>query len=136
MPNNNNAIIVSTLDMDRISALMDKLPNLSQELERLENELDRATVLAPEEIPADVITMNSTVKFKFQGSDDVMQKTLVYPHDVNNSDDISIFAPVGSALLGLSKGQQLTWPMPNGVERTIEIIDIIEQPERNGEYNR
>ncbi|EKO3580131.1 nucleoside diphosphate kinase regulator [Vibrio metschnikovii] len=135
MPNNNNAIIVSTLDMDRISALMDKLPKLSKELERLENELDRATVLNPEEIPADVVTMNSTVKFKFQGSDDVMQKTLVYPHDVKGNDDISIFAPVGSALLGLSKGQQLTWPMPNGVERTIEIIDIIDQPERNGEYN-
>ncbi len=136
MPNNNNTILVSTLDMDRISALMDKLPKLSKELERLEDELDRATVLPPEEMPADVVTMNSTVTFKFHGSNDIMQKTLVYPHDVKSNDDISIFAPVGSALLGLAKGQSLTWPMPNGAERTIEIVDIIEQPERNGEYNR
>lgn len=136
MPNNNNTILVSTLDMDRISALMDKLPKLSKELERLEDELDRATVLPPEEMPADVVTMNSTVTFKFHGSNDIMQKTLVYPHDVKSNDDISIFAPVGSALLGLAKGQSLTWPMPNGAERTIEIVDIIDQPERNGEYNR
>ncbi|MGC9422967.1 MULTISPECIES: nucleoside diphosphate kinase regulator [Vibrio] len=135
MPNN-HSIIVSTLDMDRISALMDNMPKLSAELERLEDELDRATVLAPEEIPANVVTMNSTVKFKFLGSDEIMQKNLVYPKDLKTSDDISIFAPVGSALLGLSEGQQLSWPMPSGGEKTIEIIEVVYQPEREGEYTR
>ncbi|EEY45242.1 regulator of nucleoside diphosphate kinase [Vibrio mimicus VM223] len=131
-----NTIVVSTLDMDRISQLMDNLATLSPELEKLEEELDRATVLEPEEMPENVVTMNSTVRFKFSGSDEVMEKTLVYPNDVKSSADVSIFAPVGSALLGLAVGQQLAWPMPGGALKTLEIIDIVYQPERAGEFHR
>lgn len=132
---NKPSIIVSTLDMDRISTLLEKATQWSAELEKLEDELDRATVMASSDMPSDVVTMNSTVCFKFVGSDNSMEKTLVYPDQVRSSDDISIFAPVGSALLGLSVGQQLTWPMPGGQEKTIEIIDVVYQPERAGDFH-
>ncbi|EMN7213256.1 TPA: nucleoside diphosphate kinase regulator [Vibrio vulnificus] len=132
---NTESICVSTLDMDRISALLEKMANLSPELEKLENELDRANVLAPQQMPDNIVTMNSTVRFTFVGSDKVMEKTLVYPDQVRNPGDVSIFAPVGSALLGLSVGQQLTWPMPGGAERTIEILEVTYQPERVGEFH-
>ncbi|HAS8609864.1 TPA: nucleoside diphosphate kinase regulator [Vibrio vulnificus] len=132
---NTESICVSTLDMDRISALLEKMANLSPELEKLENELDRANVLAPQQMPDNIVTMNSTVRFTFVGSDKVMEKTLVYPDQVRNPDDVSIFAPVGSTLLGLSVGQQLTWPMPGGAEKTIEILEVTYQPERVGEFH-
>lgn len=132
---NKPSIIVSTLDMDRISTLLEKATQWSAELEKLEDELDRATVMASSDMPSDVVTMNSTVCFKFVGSDNSMEKTLVYPDQVRTSEDISIFAPVGSALLGLSVGQQLTWPMPGGQEKTIEIIDVVYQPERAGDFH-
>lgn len=132
---NKPSIIVSTLDMDRISTLLEKATQWSAELEKLEDELDRATVMASSDMPSDVVTMNSTVCFKFVGSDNSMEKTLVYPDQVRTSKDISIFAPVGSALLGLSVGQQLTWPMPGGQEKTIEIIDVVYQPERAGDFH-
>lgn len=130
-----HSIVVSTLDMDRISSLMDKMPKLSPELLRLEDELDRATIKEPQEIPHGVVSMNSTVRFKFQGKDEIMEKHLVYPHEVKSNDDISIFAPVGSALLGLSAGQTLSWPMPGGSEKVIEIIEVTYQPEREGHYD-
>ncbi|MBE3652388.1 nucleoside diphosphate kinase regulator [Vibrio navarrensis] len=132
---NKPSIIVSTLDMDRISTLLEKATQWSAELEKLEDELDRATVMASSDMPSDVVTMNSTVRFKFVGSDNSIEKTLVYPDQVRSSEDISIFAPVGSALLGLSVGQQLTWPMPGGQEKTIEIIDVVYQPERAGDFH-
>lgn len=132
---NKPSIIVSTLDMDRISTLLEKATQWSAELEKLEDELDRATVMTSSDMPSDVVTMNSTVCFKFVGSDNSMEKTLVYPDQVRSSEDISIFAPVGSALLGLSVGQQLTWPMPGGQEKTIEIIDVVYQPERAGDFH-
>lgn len=132
---NKPSIIVSTLDMDRISTLLEKATQWSAELEKLEDELDRATVMASSDMPSDVVTMNSTVCFKFVGSDNSMEKTLVYPDQVRSSEDISIFAPVGSALLGLSVGQQLTWPMPGGQEKTIEIIDVVYQPERASDFH-
>ncbi|ELK2038359.1 nucleoside diphosphate kinase regulator, partial [Vibrio vulnificus] len=62
---NTESICVSTLDMDRISALLEKMANLSPELEKLENELDRANVLAPQQMPNNIVTMNSTVRFTF-----------------------------------------------------------------------
>ncbi|EHR7286773.1 nucleoside diphosphate kinase regulator [Vibrio parahaemolyticus] len=132
----NNSIYISSLDMNRITALLDKMPNIAAELVALEAELDRATVLEPEEMPSNVVTMNSTVEFKFAGEERTMTKTLVYPSELKSSDDISIFAPVGSALIGLSVGQKLDWPMPNKQVKTIEIVDITYQPERCGALNR
>ncbi|HHG3560420.1 TPA: nucleoside diphosphate kinase regulator [Vibrio parahaemolyticus] len=132
----NNSIYISRLDMNRITALLDKMPNIAAELVELEAELDRATVLEPEEMPSNVVTMNSTVEFKFSGEERTMTKTLVYPSELKSSDDISIFAPVGSALIGLSVGQKLDWPMPNKQVKTIEIVDITYQPERCGALNR
>ncbi|HHF3260807.1 nucleoside diphosphate kinase regulator [Vibrio diabolicus] len=132
----NNSIYISSLDMNRITALLDKMPNIAAELVELEAELDRATVLEPEQMPDNVVTMNSTVEFKFAGEDRTMTKTLVYPSELKSSDDISIFAPVGSALIGLSVGQKLEWPMPNNQVKTIEIVDITYQPERCGAINR
>ncbi|AGV20175.1 MULTISPECIES: nucleoside diphosphate kinase regulator [Vibrio] len=132
----NNSIYISSLDMNRITALLDKMPNIAAELVELEAELDRATVLEPEQMPDNVVTMNSTVEFKFSGEDRTMTKTLVYPSELKSSDDISIFAPVGSALIGLSVGQKLDWPMPNNQVKTIEIVDITYQPERCGALNR
>ncbi|HAS6452793.1 TPA: nucleoside diphosphate kinase regulator [Vibrio parahaemolyticus] len=132
----NNSIYISSLDMNRITALLDKMPNIAAELVELEAELDRATVLEPEEMPSNVVTMNSTVEFIFAGEERTMTKTLVYPSELKSSDDISIFAPVGSALIGLSVGQKLDWPMPNKQVKTIEIVDITYQPERCGALNR
>lgn len=86
----NNSIYISSLDMNRITALLDKMPNIAAELVELEAELDRATVLEPEEMPSNVVTMNSTVEFKFSGEERTMTKTLVYPSELKSSDDISI----------------------------------------------
>lgn len=130
------AIIVSSLDMDRIEALIEKMPRVTPEVEQLENELDRATIVAPDAMPDNVVTMNSTVRFKFIGDSKVFEKTLVYPHDLMNDEQVSIFAPVGSALLGLAVGQSLNWPMPNSQSRTVEILEVLYQPERAGEYLR
>ncbi|MBY7834139.1 nucleoside diphosphate kinase regulator [Vibrio fluvialis] len=132
----NHTIVVSTLDMDRISALLEQMPKLSPELEKLEDELDRATIKEPQEMPDNIVSMNSTVRFKFMGKEEIIQKNLVYPNEVKSNDDISIFAPVGSALLGLAAGQTLTWPMPGGAEKTIEILEVVYQPEREGDFSR
>ncbi len=57
------AITLSSLDMDRLEALMEKLPANFPGFAALEAELDRADVLESQEMPANVVTMNSTVRF-------------------------------------------------------------------------
>ncbi|MBX3665016.1 MAG: GreA/GreB family elongation factor, partial [Burkholderiales bacterium] len=62
--------------------------------------------------------------------------TLVYPRDAGGEGRISVLAPVGSALLGLSVGSALDWPLPDGPSTTVRVSAITYQPERAGEHHR
>jgi len=99
-------IIVSSLDADRLYNLLDSLPKNSLiGISGLEEELTRANIVEPQEVPSTVVTMNSTVKFSVESSQEEFELTLFYPKDLDASGTkISILAPVGSALLGLSQG--------------------------------
>jgi regulator of nucleoside diphosphate kinase len=131
-------ITLSSLDLDRIETLLAAIPSsVFPNKAQLQSELDRAEVLAPEQMPATVVTMNSTVKFSIAETGKEFCLTLVYPRDMDGSADrISIFAPVGSALLGLSVGDALAWPGPGGKSMTVHVTEIIYQPERSGELHR
>lgn len=131
-------ITLSSLDLDRIEALLAAIPSsVYPSKVQLQAELDRAEVLAPEQIPATVVTMNSTVKFSIEETGKEFCLMLVYPRDMDGSTDrISIFAPVGSALLGLSVGDALAWPGPGGKTMTVRVMEVIYQPERSGELHR
>ena len=81
--------------------------------------------------------MNSTVSFKMLPEENEIKLTLVYPKDANGDPDrISVLAPVGSALLGLSVGQKIEWPTPSGKSVQVEIISVSYQPERSGVFHR
>lgn len=73
------AITISTLDLDRIDLMLDRLP-LAQAAARdaLSDELARADVLAPWDMPPRVVTMRSTVRFRLDGKDSEWCKTLVF----------------------------------------------------------
>lgn len=131
-------IILSSLDLDRIESLLDSLPsNFSPDKVALRDELSRAEVVEPNHIPPTVVTMNSTVRFAMEGTDEEFCLTLVYPKDMNGAADrISILAPVGSALLGLSTGDHIEWPRPGGSVTKVRIIEVVYQPERAGELHR
>jgi regulator of nucleoside diphosphate kinase len=131
-------LIISSLDAARIEALLDTLPHAAFPGRReLEDELARAHIVPPQEMPPTVVTMNSTVKFTVDGANDEFCLTLVYPKDVGTDGGrISILAPVGSALLGLSQGDQIEWPKPGGGSMKVRIDEITYQPERAGEFFR
>lgn len=129
-------ITLSSQDVERLETLLYALGNnLSPDKAALLDELSRADVLEPQEIPPTVVTMNSTVRFTVENKEEFCL-TLVYPKDVDGqADRISVLAPVGSALLGLSVGDSMAWPMPGGVGQ-VKIEEIVYQPERAGEFHR
>ncbi|WP_430010373.1 nucleoside diphosphate kinase regulator [Methylophaga lonarensis] len=131
-------IIVSEQDAERLDKLLASLPEKEfSAREALEAELDRAEILPSTEMPNDVVTMNSTVRFRVSSSKDDFCLTLVYPKDMDDSGNkISILAPVGSALLGLRQGDEIEWPGSDGRMMQVRIEEIIYQPEREGEYHR
>ena len=126
-------IQITRLDADRLDALLD-MPSARQlpGLDALRAELERADVVEPAAIPADVATMNSRIKFVEDASGKTFELTLVYPQDAGKPDSISILAPVGSALLGLRVGQSIQWPMPGGRSAELRLLEVVDQPEANG----
>jgi regulator of nucleoside diphosphate kinase len=131
-------IVLTSRDFERLEALLDSLPpNASPYKAKLEAELERADVVAPERIPPNVVTMNSTVHFKITETGEDFRLTLVYPKDAGGQPDrISVLAPIGSALLGLSVDDELEWPRPGGGTSTVRVVDVLYQPERSGELHR
>ena len=131
-------ITISSLDLDRLYNLLESLPkNSFAGNTELSSELARANVVDPKEVPPTIVTMNSTVKFTVESTKNEFELTLVYPKDVDSSGKtISILAPVGSALLGLSQGDEIEWPKPGGGLLKVKITEIVYQPERAGEYQR
>ncbi len=131
-------ITISSLDADRLNNLIESLPkNSFAGKAELESELARANIVAPELIPPTIVTMNSKVKFFIESTKEEFELTLVYPKDIDSSGNkISILAPVGSALLGLSQGDQIEWPKPGGGFFKVKIIEVVYQPERAGQLHR
>lgn len=136
--NQSARLIISDTDADRIEVLLASLADdaFPGKVE-LEAELARAEIVASRDIPPTVVTMNSKVRFAVSSTGKQFQLSLVYPKDVDASGGtISILAPVGSALLGLSQGSEIEWPAPGGEMLKVRIEEVIYQPERAGDFHR
>ena len=130
-------LVLSSRDVKRLERLLDSdayrnLPGI----DALQNEIDRASVVAPADVPAGVVTMNSTVRFCDDSTDANYELTLVYPDAVRSPDTVSVLAPVGSALLGLSVGQSIAWQVPGSRTLSLRILAVTYQPEATGELHR
>lgn len=103
----------------------------------LAQELRRSTVLDDSQIPPNVATMRSRVEFRVEGTGMRQIATLVYPGEGHLYDDaISILTPVGSALIGLSEGQSISYAAPDGSATTISMLRILFQPEASRRADR
>jgi len=92
---------------------------------------------APQDMPANVVTMNSQVKFRDLTTGEVRTRTLVYPAQMTDSStQLSVMAPVGAALIGLRTGDTIHWELPGGTATHLEVLELIWQPEAAGEYLR
>ena len=126
-------IVVTESDYVRLLSLVRSFRRLHQydteRLDELENELNRATILNLDEVPADVVTMNSRVRIKDLSSGREFTYQIVFPKDADISENrISVLAPIGTALLGYRTGASVDWRVPSGVRR-LRILDVEYQPE-------
>lgn len=91
----------------------------------LQAELKKARLVDKDDLPVDVVRINSRVRVKAEEKDEIMEFILVTPDRADiKKKRISIMAPVGTALLGFRKGQQVKWQVPAG-NRTFTILEVI-----------
>lgn len=89
-------------------------------------ELDRASVLPPDQMPLDVVRMGSLVQFRTTDGDQ-REVTLVFPADADiERNRISVMTPIGAALIGLSKGQSITWLTRDGRKQVLTVLRVVQ----------
>ena len=104
-------------------------------LDKLRGELERAEIVAPEEIPGDVVTMNSTVSLTDLDTNEEETYTLVYPENADTTQGkVSILAPIGTAMLGYRVGDVFEWEVPAG-KRRLKVEKVLYQPEASGDFD-
>lgn len=131
-------IYITRFDHSRLNAFLS--PNALQtskdkaHLLELKKELERAVIVEPSEVPADVVTMNSRVRIRDMEKGELLEYSLVFPMDADISlNRISILAPIGTALLGYRVGDIVEWQVPGGT-RVLKVEAILYQPEAAGDY--
>ncbi|MGE4486158.1 MAG: GNAT family N-acetyltransferase [Oscillospiraceae bacterium] len=130
-------IYITNIDRDRIKKILDKMSESKQSpdvsVKKLGGELGRAIIVDSQQIPPEVITMNS--KALLQLNDEDIEVSLVYPEDADLSAmKLSIFSPIGTAILGYKEGSTVEWEVPSGTSK-IHIKKILYQPEATGDYD-
>jgi regulator of nucleoside diphosphate kinase len=122
--------------MNRLRAVVERHASGAEDsaAELLEAELDRAHVVPQGRLQPDVVSMRSSVIYEDLDTGERNQVVLVYPEEANLERRwISVLAPIGTALLGLSVGQSISWPVPGGRTRTIRVVSVVYQPETAGD---
>lgn len=98
--------------------------------EKLIEELKNAHIMADDQIPEDVIRLNSEVEIEELASKKKYTFTVVLPSQANiNRNRVSVFAPIGIALLGYQKGSQIQWEMPNGLRQFL-VLSVFKSLEK------
>lgn len=124
-------IRMSRHDAGRLDALLADFPTDARlgGAGLLLRELLRADVVASEAIPAGTVVMHSVVTYCDQGTGDIRRVTLVYPDErASLPNALSVLAPLGAALIGLSEGQSISYEGIDGRTRTVTVLKVHSQP--------
>ena len=136
---NHGVLWLTDQDYKRLKDVLDlqvrQSRTLASELQSLENLLDLARIVRSEEVPQNVVTMNSRVVFRDLGTGSEGTVTITYPAEADpSSGRISVLSPVGTALVGATEGQEIELPLPHGNRRSIRIESVVYQPEAEGHF--
>jgi regulator of nucleoside diphosphate kinase len=123
-------VTLSSADEERLSRLATAAARRSPEVaELLLEEIDRARLVPPEKMPADVVAMHSHVEYRDEATGATHRVQLVYPHEADIScGRVSVLTLVGAALLGLPSGRSILWPTQAGRERLLTVLRVSPQP--------
>ena len=128
-------IYITEADMKRLRPLIEGMKNSRDDLRGLQAELEHARVVAPADVPPDVITMNSKARLHDLDTGEEMIFTLVFPGNASiEHDRISVVAPIGRAMLGHRVGDEFEWEVPAGSVR-LRVEEVLYQPEAAGDYH-
>jgi regulator of nucleoside diphosphate kinase len=102
----------------------DRVHNLS--IRRLKKEMENAKILKEEDIPKDVVRINSKITIEIDAAL-VRNFQIVWPEKSNiTQNKLSMLSPMGLALYGYAADDEISWQFPSGTN-TIKILKVEQQ---------
>ncbi len=96
----------------------------TKEVGGLAVELERAKVVEDDAIHPDIIRLGSEFVAQDLDSEKKWTLTLTLPEDADMSKQrISVFSPLGVALIGFEKGDTVEWKLPGGLKK-LKILSV------------
>ncbi len=133
-------IYFSELDFDKLRELVntyysDSLNDNELNYARLSRKLTEGVVLSLENVPYDLVTMNSLIYLRNADHyDQKMVFTLVFPEDADHTrNKISVASPIGISLIGEKMKRIISYESMGGTKR-LKIERILHQPETHLKY--
>jgi regulator of nucleoside diphosphate kinase len=132
-------LLVSDHDRTRLRRLIDAQRPYAHgnglALDALEYSLIGARVVPPGAVPANVVTMNSTIRVSDVDTGREEEFTVVFPgHADSAKGRVSVLSAKGMSVLGYRAGDVVQYPASDRL-RQIRIQELIFQPEREGRYD-
>lgn len=131
-------IFITQNDLNHLNQAIQEAENSgyrhSIHITQLKKELERAEIVAPQEIPEGVITMKSTAVLLDIDKGERLQLTLCYPQDSRSEGKVSVLAPIGTAMLGYKVEDVIEWDTPDGKVNLL-VEQVLYQPEAAGVYD-
>ena len=125
-PTRRPKVMISAAVLRRIEALADRMTAGESALaERLLDEVTRARIVAPEKLPATVVTIGNRVTYRDETTGREQTVTLAYPEDADIAcRRVSVMTPIGVALLGLAEGASYYWDTRDNERRVLTVIRV------------
>lgn len=124
-----NPIVITEEDYKLLKPYVEKLPDRDDEMS-LAHELKRAVIVSREAFPEHCVKLNSRVSILDLDTWKILEFTIVMPGNADiKQNKISILTPMGTALIGFRKSDEVKWKLPAGLKR-FRILDVINRPSK------
>jgi regulator of nucleoside diphosphate kinase len=118
-----NTVVITEEDYRMLKPFTDRMPDKAQEMS-LAYEIGRAVIVKKEAFPSHAIRLNSKVSVLDLETNKKMQFRIVMPENADmRQSKISVLTPMGTALLGFRKGEEIKWKVPAGM-KNFRILEV------------
>ncbi|PPQ17148.1 hypothetical protein CV770_22550 [Bradyrhizobium sp. AC87j1] len=119
-------VMLSEADRDRLYAIAISALTNSRRASSASNvlrEISRAKIVPDDELPKNVVAVNSHVDVRDNVADTTRQVVLVMPDETSKQPNaVSVLSPLGAALIGLSEGHSVEWCSAIGEPSSVTVL--------------
>ena len=119
-------VIVSETDREALYAVATsalKNSRIAPAASNVLREIYRAEIVPDDQLPRNVVAVNSCVDVRDNVAGANRRIVLVLPGETNSKPNaVSVLSPLGAALIGLSEGSSVEWCTASGDRRNITVL--------------